>query len=52
MIEYIKVPIEKMVFIGDSLFPGGNDSAVKKTGITTISVSGPEETKKIIRDLL
>lgn len=52
MVEYIKVPIENMVFIGDSLFEGGNDNPVISTGIKTISVRGPEETKLIIKDIL
>lgn len=49
--KYLHVPIKEMVFIGDALFPGGNDFAVKKTGVLAIPVKGPEETKKIIRDL-
>ncbi|MDO8430767.1 MAG: HAD-IIB family hydrolase, partial [Candidatus Taylorbacteria bacterium] len=52
MIEYIKVPIEKMVYVGDSLFEGGNDNPVIQTGVKTISVKDPEETKIIIKDLL
>jgi len=49
--KYLHVPIRDMVFIGDALFPGGNDYAVKKTGVLAVPVSGPEATKKIIRDL-
>lgn len=52
MVEYIKVPIENMIFIGDSLFPGGNDNPVIKTGIDTMSVENPEETKLIIKNLI
>lgn len=52
MVEYLKVPIEKMIFIGDALFPGGNDDAVKKTGIETLKVEGPEDTKKIIHEII
>lgn len=52
MVEYLKVPIEKMIFIGDAIFPGGNDYDVLKTGIRTIKVEGPEDTKKIIKDII
>ncbi len=52
MVEYLKVPVEKMIFIGDALFPGGNDDAVKKTGIQTLKVEGPEDTKKIIHEII
>ncbi len=52
MVEYIKVPLEKITFIGDSLFAGGNDNPVLSTGIKVISVKNPEETKKIIKEML
>lgn len=52
MIEYIKVPVEKMIFMGDALFPGGNDNDVLKTGIKAVAVSGPEDTKKIIKEII
>jgi phosphomannomutase len=42
----------EMLYVGDALFEGGNDSVVTKTGIQTKQVSGPQETKKIIEDLL
>ncbi len=38
-----------LLYIGDALFKGGNDYVVKKTGIATLAVKGPKETKKIIR---
>ena len=41
-----------MLFVGDALYPGGNDNAVLKTGVNAISVTGPKETKKIIRSLI
>lgn len=50
--KYLKVKIKDMVFIGDAIFPGGNDYAVTKTPVDYIKVDGPEETKKVIRHLL
>jgi HAD superfamily hydrolase (TIGR01484 family) len=41
-----------MLFIGDALFPGGNDHAVLSTGVTCIETSGPEFTSQIIEKLL
>lgn len=46
------VPIKDMLFVGDALYPGGNDHAVLKTGVNVVSVTGPKETKKIIRSLI
>lgn len=50
--KYLHVPIRKMVFIGDALYPGGNDYAAKKTGIDCIRINNPEDTKKIIKKIL
>jgi HAD superfamily hydrolase (TIGR01484 family) len=41
-----------MIFIGDALFDGGNDAPVKRTGVECLEVNGPEDTKKIIRQLI
>ena len=50
--KYLHIPIRKAVFIGDGLFPGGNDAAAERTGIDCIAVRGPKETKKIIKFLI
>ncbi len=41
-----------MVFVGDALFPGGNDYSVFEAGVETISVKGPEETEQVIKKWL
>jgi len=50
----LKLNLDKsdMVFIGDALFPGGNDYSVQEAGIETLSVKGPEETVQIIKKWL
>lgn len=50
--KYLHVPIKQMLFVGDAIFPGGNDYAVTKTKVDYIAVKGPKETKKIIRAIL
>jgi len=50
--RYLKIKIKDMVFIGDSIFPGGNDYAVTKTKVDYIAIDGPEGTKKVIKELL
>ncbi len=42
---------DEMLFIGDALYEGGNDYAVKRAGVESIATSGPEETKAILRDI-
>ncbi len=43
---------DDMLFIGDALFPGGNDFVVMKTKIETKQVVNPRETAAIIDKLL
>ena len=50
--ELFNTPISEMVYVGDALYEGGNDEVVKQTGIETIQVSGPKETKEIIQRFL
>ena len=50
--EHTKIAPEDMLYIGDSLFPGGNDYIVIGTGVQTRATSGPEETLRIIDELL
>jgi HAD superfamily hydrolase (TIGR01484 family) len=52
MEKYLKIPISKMLFMGDAMFKGGNDYPVIKTGIDYIAIKGPEETAKILESLL
>lgn len=50
--EYLKIEPTEIIFIADQLSPGGNDYSVKESGIESVAVAGPEETKKIIQELL
>ncbi len=50
--KHLNVMISDILFIGDALFEGGNDYPVKLVGVDCISVSGPEETKGIIRKII
>ncbi|MDP3770406.1 MAG: HAD-IIB family hydrolase [Candidatus Sungbacteria bacterium] len=50
--KHLHVGIKDMLFVGDAIFPGGNDYQIVKTGVDYIPVSGPIKTKHIIRALL
>ena len=50
--EHISIPIERMLYVGDALFPGGNDEVVKQTGIPTKQVTNPRETIEVIDALI
>jgi phosphomannomutase len=50
--EHLHVPIPDMLYVGDALYEGGNDFVVIETGIQTKQTSGPEETLRMIDELL
>ncbi|WP_137861306.1 MULTISPECIES: HAD-IIB family hydrolase [unclassified Sphingomonas] len=42
------IPIADMLFVGDALYPGGNDEPARATGIDAIQVRDPTETGTVI----
>jgi HAD superfamily hydrolase (TIGR01484 family) len=50
--DTLGVPLEEMIFIGDALFPGGNDYPVEQAGVVSIRVKGPDETKRVIEAII
>lgn len=50
--EYLGTKIDDMLFVGDAIFPGGNDYAITKTAVDYVAVKDPEETKSVIRQAL
>lgn len=52
LLDKLGMTIDDMVFVGDAIFPGGNDYSAYEAGIESIKVSGPEESKEIIKNWL
>lgn len=50
--EHLGVKIEDMLFVGDAIFPGGNDYAALQTGIDYVKVKDPEHTKELIKIII
>ena len=44
--------IDEMIFIGDALFPGGNDYPAKEAGVVSIQVRDLNETKRVIEAIV
>ena len=42
------IALDAMMFIGDAIFPGGNDYPAKELGLDTVRVRDPEETLSVI----
>ena len=51
LVEVLHIDKNEMMFMGDAIFPGGNDYAVKETGVSTIQVKDPNETKRVIKGI-
>ena len=50
--DVLDIAIEEMIFIGDALFPGGNDYPAKEAGVVSIRVRDPNETKLVIETII
>ena len=50
--KHLDLEPKEMLYVGDALYRGGNDSVVIPTGVETLPTSGPEETLGIIDELL
>jgi len=50
--DILGIAIEEMIFIGDALFPGGNDYPAEQAGVVSIRVRDPEETKRVIETII
>jgi len=50
--DTLGISIQEMIFIGDALFPGGNDYPAKEAGVVSIQVKNPNESKRVIETIL
>jgi phosphomannomutase len=50
--DVLDVSIGEMIFIGDAIFPGGNDYPAKLSGAFSICVKGPHETKRVVEGII
>lgn len=50
--EMLHIDIREMIYIGDALFPGGNDYPAKQAGALCICVRDPHETKRVIEAII
>lgn len=50
--DVLGVSIAEMIFVGDALFPGGNDEPARQAGVVCVQVRDIDETKRVIETLL
>ena len=49
--DLLHVSLKEMIYVGDALFPGGNDYAAEQAGVDCIPVKSPDETKRVIQTM-
>jgi len=50
--DVLGIAISEMLFIGDAIFPGGNDYPAKQAGVFSVCTKDAGETKKIIEGIV
>jgi phosphomannomutase len=50
--DILGIAVAEMLFIGDALFPGGNDYPAKEAGVVSIAVRSPNETKPVTEAII
>ena len=50
--DILNISLKEMIFIGDALFPGGNDYPAEEAGVVSIPVKGPSETKRVTEAII
>jgi phosphomannomutase len=50
--DILAIDLGEMIFVGDALFPGGNDAPAKDAGVESIATRDPNETKRLIETMV
>lgn len=50
--DNLGIALDEMIFIGDALFPGGNDYPAEEAGVLSIKVRDPNESKRVIEAIV
>ena len=50
--DILGISLKEMIFIGNALFPGGNDYPAEEAGVVSIPVKGPSETKRVTEAII
>jgi len=50
--DTLGISVDEMLFVGDALFPGGNDYPAREAGVTCIQVRDHDETKRVIETII
>jgi HAD superfamily hydrolase (TIGR01484 family) len=48
----LSIALGEMIYVGDALFPGGNDYPVQQAGVVCIRVRDPGDTERVIESII
>ncbi|MES3005909.1 MAG: alpha-glucan family phosphorylase [Patescibacteria group bacterium] len=52
LLDRYELKVSDMLFVGDAVFPGGNDYSPSQVGIESVKIAGPQDTAEIIKKIL
>ena len=50
--DILGISLKEMIYIGDALFPGGNDYPAEEAGVVSIPIRDPRETKRVTETII
>ena len=50
--DVLGITLDEMIFLGDALFPGGNDYPAKEVGVVSLRVRDPQDTKLAVEAII
>jgi HAD superfamily hydrolase (TIGR01484 family) len=50
--DLLGISLKEIIYIGDALFPGGNDYPAEEAGVASIPVRDPRETKRVTETII
>jgi hypothetical protein len=50
--DILGISMKEMIYIGDALFPGGNDYPAEEAGVVCVPVRGPQETRPFTQAII
>ncbi|MGA7698418.1 MAG: HAD hydrolase family protein [Thermoguttaceae bacterium] len=50
--DILGISLKEMIFVGDALFPGGNDYPAEEAGVVSIPVRDANETKRVTEAII
>ena len=50
--DVLGISLKEMIYVGDALFPGGNDYPAEQAGVVSIPVQGPREARRVVEAII